>query len=315
MSTAKTVPLEIGIATTAERHEALTLVFRNLVAEEDLPHIDQLIVTPGSADSWTGLQVARRAGRVVGAVFSQPQPGDVALTWFPRAVADEPATTIGQLLTAASDQLGREGVHMAQCSLSKPSPTEDALLREAGFQWLANLFYLVSNEPRFPKSAPATPLRFDPYRPENEARLKRIIEATYRGTLDCPALNGVRSLDDVLAGYRASGVFDPSRWLTISHGERDVGCLILTDYPDQENWELIYMGVVPEERGHGWGKHIARQAQWLAHQAGRPRIVVAVDSANHPAIRMYGEVGFRAWDQRSVYVKVLQAGRAATKLG
>lgn len=314
MSTAQTEPVRIEIATLAERQKALALVFRNLVSEEELPHIDQLLVTPDSEEPWGGLLVARRGEQVVGAVFSQPQPGNVALTWFPRTLADEPNKTLGLLLGAASDQLARQGVGMVQCSLSKPTPTEDALLREAGFQWLANLFYLVSNEPEFPKSAPTSPLQFTPYRPENEFRFQRIIEATYRETLDCPSLNGIRAIDDVLAGYRASGVFDPARWLIITEGERDVGCLVLTDYPDQENWELIYMGVVPEGRGHGWGKHIARQAQWMAHLAGRPRIVLAVDAANLPAIRMYTEVGFRAWDRRSVYLKAFPADRPAAKL-
>jgi GNAT superfamily N-acetyltransferase len=309
MSTAQAEPLRIGIATAGERREALALVFRNVVTEAELPHVDQLLVSPGCEEPWKGLYVARRGGRVVGAVFSQLQPGNVALVWFPQITADESAATAGQLLTTAAEELAQQGVSMAQCSLGKPTPADDALLKQAGFQWLASLFYLVSSEPDFPKSAPASRLKFERYGPATEERLKRIIEATYQGTLDCPALNGIRTIDDVLAGYRASGVFDPGRWLTFTDGQRDVGCLVLTDYPDQENWELIYMGVVPEGRGHGWGKDIARQAQWMAYQAGRRRIVLAVDAANQPAIRMYAEVGFRVWDRRSVYWKILAGDR------
>ena len=207
MSTSQTEPLRIGIATPGERREALAWVFRNVVTDEELPHVDQLLVPPGSEEPWNGLHVARRAERVVGAVFSQPQPGNVALIWFPRVTADEPAATAGQLLMTATEQLTQQGVHMAQCSLGKPTPTEDALLKEAGFQWLANLFYLVSSEPDFPKSPPASPLQFEPYGPATETRLKRIIEATYHGTLDCPALNGIRTIDDVLAGYQRVGGF------------------------------------------------------------------------------------------------------------
>ena len=93
---------------------------------------------------------------------------------------------------------------------------------------------------------------------------------SYEGTLDCPALNGVRDLPDVLASYRACGEFDPAeRWFIACRGERDVGCLLLADHPDADQWEIVYVGLVPEERGRGSGLALTRHAQWLARQAGR----------------------------------------------
>jgi hypothetical protein len=50
-----------------------------------------------------------------------------------------------------------------------------------------------------------------------------------------------------------------------------------------------------------------RYGQWLTGQAGRPRLVVAVDATNRPALDMYASEGFHAWDRRWVYVKVLMA--------
>ena len=40
--------------------------------------------------------------------------------------------------------------------------------------------------------------------------------------------------------------------------------LLLADHPKARHWELMYMGLVPEVRGRGWGRQIARYAQWLA---------------------------------------------------
>jgi hypothetical protein len=37
-------------------------------------------------------------------------------------------------------------------------------------------------------------------------------------------------------------------------------------------------------------------------------LVLAVDAANEPAIRMYSLAGFRAWDRRAVWIKPLNAG-------
>ena len=65
-------------------------------------------------------------------------------------------------------------------------------------------------------------------------------------------MNGVRSIDDVLQGYRATGHFDPERWFIVRHQGEEIGCLILTDYPEHATWELIYMGLLPA-RGAGAG--------------------------------------------------------------
>ena len=46
-----------------------------------------------------------------------------------------------------------------------------------------------------------------------------------------------------------------------------------------------------------------RHAQQLAHAAGVERIVLAVDAENIPAIKMYNETGFMAWDRRTVFVR------------
>jgi ribosomal protein S18 acetylase RimI-like enzyme len=83
----------------------------------------------------------------------------------------------------------------------------------------------------------------------------------------------------------------------------DVGVLMLADHPDARHWELMYMGLVPEVRGKRWGEQITRHAQWLAGQVGVERIVLAVDSTNLPALRMYRRTGFETWDKRAVFVR------------
>jgi ribosomal protein S18 acetylase RimI-like enzyme len=118
-------------------------------------------------------------------------------------------------------------------------------------------------------------------------------------------VNGIRRIDDVLQGYRATGHFDPERWLMVRHQGEPIGCLILTAYPEHSTWELIYMGILPAARGRGWGVEIVRHALWLARRAAPKRLVLAVDAANEPALRMYAAAGFQAWDRRSVFVRIL----------
>ena len=63
------------------------------------------------------------------------------------------------------------------------------------------------------------------------------------------------------------------------------------------------MGLIPEARGQEHGIDIVRYAQWLAAEAGAERLVLAVDAANAPAIRVYSAAGFQTWDRRSVFLR------------
>ena len=295
----------IGPVSPEQRAEVLRLVFSRLAEEDRRRQLETYLAATSDAGlSSSELLGAHCGGRLVGAVFSQIQPGRTATVWPPRIVSDEPTATAAKLLGAACDRLARREVCVAQVLLESESPSDVATLLKGGFERLAKLLYLVSPEVEFPSHRPPGPLDFQEYSAANHGRLAGVVEATYDQTLDCPRLNGVRRIEDVLAGYRATGAFDPRRWLIVRHDKRDAGCLLLADHPEDGNYELVYMGLAASARGRGWGAHIARQAQWRTRQAGRARLVLAVDAANQPALRIYTAVGFRAWDRRSAYVKV-----------
>jgi ribosomal protein S18 acetylase RimI-like enzyme len=120
-------------------------------------------------------------------------------------------------------------------------------------------------------------------------------------------LNGVRKIEDVLAGYQATGVFDPARWQIVRSGGEDIGCLLLADHPGADQFELVYMGLAPAARGRNFGREIVRQAQWQTELSGRPRLVLAVDADNRPALEMYRACDFQFWNERTVYVRKLGA--------
>jgi ribosomal protein S18 acetylase RimI-like enzyme len=299
--------LEIVPVPPRERADALAMVASRLQQQERRQQVETFLAgirTDQVAPD--GLLGAYRGGRLVGAAFSQIQTGKTAIIWPPRCVDSESETTANRLLRTSCAWLAREGVCAAQAMLPIADQSDRATLRAGGFEHVADLLYLVCLAGEFPSHPPQGPLDFEQYRAANHRRLMRIVEATYHETLDCPQLNGVRNIDDVLAGYRATGVFDASRWLIVRRQTQDVGCLLLTDHPHQENWELVYMGVAAPHRGSGWGMHIVRYAQWRAQQAGRPRLVLAVDAANEPAVAIYAIAGFQAWDRRSVYLKVFR---------
>jgi hypothetical protein len=134
-------------------------------------------------------------------------------------------------------------------------------------------------------------------------RIARLVERTYIGTLDCPGLDDARPITDVLTGYRETGTFRPDWWWLARVNDRDVGCLFIADHPEHEQCELMYMGLIPEVRGRGWGVQLTRSAQWFLLGEDRARMVLAVDDENWPATGVYAKTGFLEWDRRYVYVR------------
>jgi mycothiol synthase len=243
---------------------------------------------------------ADRGGVLCAAIGVELQPGRTAQLIQPRVGTDE-ATTI-TLLRAAVEQAWRRGATLVQTLLETDASDDARRLQEAGFRHIADLLYLVSMQESFPESRPAVPVALRAFEEHERPALAELIERTYDGTRDCPQLNGVRTAEDVVAGYQAVGQFSPERWLIASEGGRDIGCLLLADHTAYGQWELVYLGLAPEARGRGLGFALTRHAQWLVREAGREKLVLAVDADNAPALRLYAQAGFSSWDRRSVFV-------------
>lgn len=260
-------------------------------------------------------------GRLAGAVLGRPLGGHAALVWPPRLTTGKTIEWIGgdrveaghtideslclALLAQLLQRLRAAGVVLVQALLTPGAANDEALFSRAGFSLLADLDYLVGFNRLAPHEDSALPLVFEAYAPRSHNRFRQLVERTYEGSLDCPALDGLRDVDDVLAGYRVTGRFDPRHWLLARVEGVDVGCLVLADDPRLDQWELIYMGLVPEARGRRWGRLLVAHAQRLAARAGRKRMMLSVDRANAPAVRTYTHLGFVRCDERRVMFHTL----------
>ena len=300
--------VEIGVAPPDRQTRALWLALASLPAEERTANLNAtLVAAKAGQTSLADLWEARRGPQLVGAVWGAAMPGRQAVVWPAGLVPDESEFTAAALHERLEASLAVQDVRMYQSLVAQRGGVETQRLVAAGFQHVADLQYLVCTTDRLPVAAPHSALAFECFEEKisGAARIARIADETYRDTLDCPRLNGVRDMDDVLAGYRQTGEFAPERWLIVRHENRDVGCLLLADHPLDDQWELVYMGIVPAARGRGFGFQITRHAQWLTRCAGRQRLILAVDAANEPAIAMYSAAGFQLWNLRSAFVKTL----------
>jgi mycothiol synthase len=257
-----------------------------------------------AADPMFQLWAACRDERIVGAMRVWVQRGGTAVVSSPELNPLEPRETALTLFASALERLPAQGVQLAQALAAIGDSAAQSLLIDGGFRHASDLLYLVSLSGVFPHRPPAAPLEFVRYSPALHAALVAAIEASYADSLDCQAVDGLRSIEDVLAGYRAADVLDAAEWYLVRHDGADVGCLLLSSDPDSEAWELTYMGVARGARRRGLGRAIVQQAQWLARQAEQKRLVLAVDAVNTPAIEMYFASGFVEHDRRAMFLRV-----------
>jgi ribosomal protein S18 acetylase RimI-like enzyme len=305
-----TPALQIGPATADTVARALALAWQHIPQPARDHQITRMLaqwrVEP---DPTAILLVALRAEEVVGGAWAQLQPGRTASISPPAVVAGEPASTADRLLDELLQASASGHAQLAQVLLEQDHGADFERLVSRRFEHMTDLLYLVSLASAFPEAESATPLTFEPFSESQQSRLSALVERTYEETRDCPQMNGLRDMADTLAGYRAAGSFDPARWFFLRHDGQDVGCLLLADHPEHRQWELVYVGLVPEFRGRGWGVEVVRHAQFLASRARAKCLLLAVDAANEPAVAMYGEAGFTAWDRRSVLVRRLDPKR------
>ncbi len=250
---------------------------------------------------WT----ATRDGRVEAGALLVPHPGRSALLMATSPRDHGHAQVIGQLVgTLLSECDSMPAVRLVQ-ALSAPSET---LRSQAwvlgGMRHLASLDYMERPMAR-DGTAPAAPpagITFTSWDTGQRELLQRLLVETYVETLDCPGLAQMREPADILDGHLAAGEHDPSLWTIAWRDDRPVAALLLSPSQATESLEVVYLGIVPEERARGLGR--AMMAQAIALGSGRAERVLglAVDARNTPAVALYARSGFRTVRRREAFV-------------
>ena len=193
-----------------------------------------------------GLFVLREAGEIAGVIACEPLPGAGSIIWPPVLAGTQNIDLEDLLVGRACDWLLQHRARLAQCLL----PPEDALLAEPllrnGFTRITSLSYLRNSLRREDVPPLVTRLHFEPYDPDNPRLFHETLVRTYQSTLDCPEVNGVRTIEEVIEGHRAQGPFDPGLWLLAFEDNQPIGVLMLGVARPGEEWEVGYMGIVPE---------------------------------------------------------------------
>jgi ribosomal protein S18 acetylase RimI-like enzyme len=255
-----------------------------------------------------GVLVARNHGALLGTMVCVPLRGASGLVWPPQTAGADGADIEDALLHAGLAQLRRGGARVVEALLAPSErPLGEPLLRN-GFRLITQLVYLrrplTAEDAEMDRAAPGPPLTWTTYSDATCEVFHDTLLASYEQTEDCPELNGVRDVAEIIAGHKAQGVFDPTRWWLALADGRPVAVLILTEVADWSSWDVAYVGVVPEARGMGIGAALMRRAIATASAAEASQLTLAVDQRNRPARRLYAGLGFEPFDERDVYLVV-----------
>jgi len=258
----------------------------------------------------SGLWVAWRDGRIVGAMLSQAMAGRTAAVWAPEVSTPWRRGLIAEsLVRAALQDYRSRGFLIAQALLDESAPRQGAAdLASGGMPHVTDLVYL-ERETAIPIPVPLhlPPIHWRSFGPDVEVEFRAVLQATYIQSLDMPELEGIRSLDDILASHRAAGRFRPDRWrVGLVEGEPEAGAiLLLSEVIDRDAWEVAYLGLTPAARGRGLGTSVLAQAISMAASQNVSHIELAVDTRNHPASHLYQTAQFITFDRRSVHIASL----------
>lgn len=306
-----------GRCAPSDRARALAILYQHLPEHERSRQIESILSSldgSPSAKDLEGLLCCNSEAGVVGAMLCLQLPGRVAMGWPPRVLSNigppERDAILRSLLQSAKHGAVAARARFLQLLLDDVPAAFELALVDAGFVHLTRLLYVrrpIHKHERWP--APRQGLEFVPYREELLPSFLDVLDRSYDGSLDCPELNGVRHLEDVLASHRGPGPFDPESWFLVRNKEGWCGCLLLTAAADR-SIEVAYLAVLGPSRGRGLGKELTRHA--LRHAVARKldAVVLAVDSRNWPALAMYEAEGFLPWDAREVYLALLDPANA-----
>lgn len=296
--------IDISPAQGTELLTALRLIFQHVPAGDRDGRIDKAVrlLQHGELDP-EGVLVARSAHKLCGALVCTPLRGAGGLLWPPQVIAGPHSALVADALVRhAVHWLRQRGAKVAEALVLGEEVAFVGPLQRNGLQHVTKLLYLRRDLDRQALPEHGGQVTFQTYANTNQALFHTTLMSTYHGTLDCPELNGRRTLDDIIQGHQAQGVFLPERWwLAFAQGQ-PIGVLLVNEMPDWHSWDVAYMGVVPAMRGRGLGLELIGKALHEASAATAPRVTLAVDARNHPARRMYDRLGFTLFEEREVYL-------------
>ena len=306
-----------------EIHRCLQLILgqgSRLATEEQVTDFLRFAVYRGINlnDIWLA---ADSTNKILWAVLPVPSPGRTMLLFTPTHVPpDILDTAICPLVERVLEHSQTRDIHLAQVLLDPTERHAIRLFEKCHFDRLAELVYLDREVRRAHDADLPAGCTWQTYSAATHNDFADTITQTYAGSLDCPTLNGRRNIEDVLAGHKSSGEFDPNLWFLLTTQSSDLspqsslGVLLLNRSTRTDSLELVYLGLTPEARGRGFGDAMMKHALAMTATIGSRRLTLAVDSKNQPALDLYHRHGLSRICSRVALLRDLRSNNRQSQI-
>jgi mycothiol synthase len=253
------------------------------------------------------LKLAEQNGRVQWAILPVVSPGRTILLFgsTDRVRAHEQQCA-GRVINEVCAAFARRDIHLAQVLIEPGNHPARRLFANCGFSDLAELLYLQTSVRNVPPPVMPAGFTWETYSPTTHEGFIQTIQQSYEDSLDCPALTGLRHMEDVLASHKASGEFDPDHWFLLYENQTAVAVLLLAQSPRTDAMELVYLGLTPAARGRGLGALALHKALRTTLDLGVSRLSCAVDAANVPALKLYYRHGMEKVGSKQAMIRDLR---------
>lgn len=279
-----------------ETHSALNFILSDGGRPAETEHIlDFLAHALHRGIDTSAIWIAEDGRRMLWAILPIVSPGRTVLLMGPRF---RPLSWQYPAARALTDRVvavyRQQGVQLAQVLLEPPDMPVAHLYESCGFVRMADLIFLQGRIPRaLPTPTLGAGLALHIYSSQTHDLFVRAILGSYEASLDCPVLNGVRRIDDIIDGHKAAGEHDPGLWFVLTDGDSPAGVLLLSPVAMNETIELVYLGLTPGARGRGLGHLLMELALSCCWQRKCATLSLAVDAINTPALKLYHRHGMK----------------------
>jgi len=256
----------------------------------------------------TRMRIATRGRRVLCAICPVPLPGRTVMLLSGTPADPQQREAADVLLQQVVAEYARSDNALLQVLVDPEDTAQMAMYRTAGFTDLAELIYLECPGRILEYTLPKDGWQLLTYAPQRHVLFAQAILASYEQTLDCPRLNGLRSIEDVILGHKAAGEFEPRNWMVLMQEHVPAGILILSRVPASDALELTYVGLARFARGRGIASELVKLAIGRTVELGCGRLTTAADSLNTPALTMYVRAGMQRVGSRLALIRVIHRG-------
>ena len=255
--------------------------------------------------------ITNNTGNIRSALLLLHNPGATTTFLCTPPTQEKDVKRVSRLISNGVEILQHTTSNLLQTIMQEENTLLCSAYTQAGFDVLATLAYmelskkdsLARVESKKERASHIPHLSLVSMEHANEECLQVILNKTYSGSLDCPNIHGLRSIEEILSGHRGQGEYDPQLWSIAEVEGKPAGVLLLQAVPESEYMELSYLGCTPHFRGKGLGSALMQIAIAQSVTYGLPRIRLAVDSQNSPAISLYSRWGFRQTHNRMTMIR------------